>query len=469
MTNKIVCNAEDLTAIADAVRASNGSTNTYNVPELSVAAVNAIGTGGAGVSIDDTLTVSGAAADAKATGDRFAELTAPPETITGRIVQIETDENGPIVIKAGAEVMHAGRNLFEVGKAVNDYVKSKHLLSVDSLSQTMRMRMAASADAHALRGIKIPFSKGSSIRVFTECVGEDLNPVIPIMRVESADGTYVTSGVTGVYNSVVGSFLPENFWLNPTPTSFTFVCNSDVAAYCYIGVQLRSDKGISNGTEINVRVMAEADDFGDSWEAGFLRSYVPIGGLVEIQSVSGMNSIYAKDQSEIVVLNNTSPIAQSVNGKSGVVVLNAKDVGAVDAHKHAERVYNTVADMLNDADLPIGKSARTLGYYSAGDGGAAIYTVDDTDKGYGIACINGYCNIVAEKRMSPKMFGAIANGDYTNTDDTAAFQACLDFCAGRYIVDVTDGSYVIAGVNYIMERLTISQAAGSQKHRAISL
>lgn len=74
MTNKIVCNAEDLTAIADAVRASNGSTNTYNVPELSAAAVNAIGNGGTGVSIDETLTVSGAAADAKVTGDRIAAL-----------------------------------------------------------------------------------------------------------------------------------------------------------------------------------------------------------------------------------------------------------------------------------------------------------------------------------------------------------------------------------------------------------
>jgi lysophospholipase L1-like esterase len=75
MTNKIVCNAEDLTAIADAVRASNGSTNTYNVPELSAAAVNAIGAGGSGVNIDDTLTIAGAAADAKAVGDKVKELT----------------------------------------------------------------------------------------------------------------------------------------------------------------------------------------------------------------------------------------------------------------------------------------------------------------------------------------------------------------------------------------------------------
>lgn len=78
MTEKIICDAEDLTAIADAVRASTGSTETYNVSELSEAAVNAIGSGG--VEIDDTLTVAGAAADSKATGDA---ITALSEEIAG--------------------------------------------------------------------------------------------------------------------------------------------------------------------------------------------------------------------------------------------------------------------------------------------------------------------------------------------------------------------------------------------------
>lgn len=96
MINKIVCNAEDLIAIADAVRASNGSTNTYNVPELSAAAVNAIGTGGAGVSIDDTLTVSGAAADAKVVGDRVAALA---EEMAKSVNGFSPDKNGAVTIK----------------------------------------------------------------------------------------------------------------------------------------------------------------------------------------------------------------------------------------------------------------------------------------------------------------------------------------------------------------------------------
>lgn len=43
MSEKIICNAQDLVAIADAVRASTGSTETYNVSELSEAAVDLIG------------------------------------------------------------------------------------------------------------------------------------------------------------------------------------------------------------------------------------------------------------------------------------------------------------------------------------------------------------------------------------------------------------------------------------------
>ena len=42
MSEKVICDKEDLTAIADAVRTSTGSTGTYNVPELSAAALSPI-------------------------------------------------------------------------------------------------------------------------------------------------------------------------------------------------------------------------------------------------------------------------------------------------------------------------------------------------------------------------------------------------------------------------------------------
>lgn len=101
MSEKILCNKEDLVAIADATRSATGSTATYNVSELSVLAVDMINSGGGSpyavlyteqtltdeqktqarenigagtpVTVDNTLTVSGTAADAKAVGDALAE------------------------------------------------------------------------------------------------------------------------------------------------------------------------------------------------------------------------------------------------------------------------------------------------------------------------------------------------------------------------------------------------------------
>lgn len=46
MTEKIVANKEDLVLIADALREKEGTTTEYNVPELSIAASDAIKNGG---------------------------------------------------------------------------------------------------------------------------------------------------------------------------------------------------------------------------------------------------------------------------------------------------------------------------------------------------------------------------------------------------------------------------------------
>ena len=59
MNEKVICDKEDLTAIANAVRTNTGSSDTYNVSELSVAAVSAIENGGSANSvlyIEQTLT-----------------------------------------------------------------------------------------------------------------------------------------------------------------------------------------------------------------------------------------------------------------------------------------------------------------------------------------------------------------------------------------------------------------------------
>lgn len=397
-----------------------------------------------------------------ALSEEIADITKPPELIaTGRIAQCTTQESAAVIVESDADVIHSGKNLFVVGNSTNDYIKKGYLLSVNPANQTLRMKMTADSYSHALNGYKIPFVKGMNITVCTECVGTDANPLVPVLSVKSSDGTDLTSGVTGKHTSAYGGFVPSNVSDNPPPSIYTFTCDNESASYCCIGVALRTNRGIDVGTEIDIRIMAEVGESVGNWEAGFRREYTPVSGFAEIQTVQGVNNVYASDQSEVAIVAGSSPLVQSVNGKRGIVLLNARDVGAVQDTEAVEAVYSTVEDMLKDAGLAVGKRARTLGYYSADDGGGARYTVDATDAGYGLACVNGYCNIVGQSRMSPKMFGAIGNGDYEKTNDTEAFQACMDFCAGRYVVDITDGCYVIAGVKLYHDK--VYDIAGSHR------
>lgn len=52
MSEKVLCEKSDLVAIADAVREATGSTENYNVSELSAATVEAISAGGSGGNVE---------------------------------------------------------------------------------------------------------------------------------------------------------------------------------------------------------------------------------------------------------------------------------------------------------------------------------------------------------------------------------------------------------------------------------
>lgn len=113
MTEKIICNAEDLVAIADAVRASTGSAVNYNVPELSVAAVDAIGSGGGEDVTAETETYTDLLTDLEAAVDALPDAGSGgsgAETCTVSIQNNEgtigvafyttVDESGNVVYKS---------------------------------------------------------------------------------------------------------------------------------------------------------------------------------------------------------------------------------------------------------------------------------------------------------------------------------------------------------------------------------
>jgi hypothetical protein len=226
MINKIVCNAEDLTAIADAVRASNGSTNTYNVPELSAAAVNAIGAGGSGVNIDDTLTIAGAAADAKVTGDKFKALTeeiaklptgggnadwnaseGEDGYVKNRTHWLERGPYDPILWDGSTE----GRDSVDLS-AVNGqpagsiiaYKISDHVLTKDEISSST---VYASSEGETVQGKLNAVADFVPDAIWT--TGYSLQHLNNNVVSEFAVGTIICTAISGDYTGTMGVVIPS--------------------------------------------------------------------------------------------------------------------------------------------------------------------------------------------------------------------------------------------------------------------
>lgn len=90
-------------------------------------------------------------------------------------------------------------------------------------------------------------------------------------------------------------------------------------------------------------------------------------------------------------------------------------------------IYDTVADMVNDSDLIVGKYAMTAGYYSRDDGGGGLYYIGDTgtvDGGKYITVSNGIAMLITGAEVSAKQFGAVGDGV---TDDYQHLNNALQY------------------------------------------
>lgn len=117
-------------------------------------------------------------------------------------------------------------------------------------------------------------------------------------------------------------------------------------------------------------------------------------------------------------------------------------------HGQLVNVYNNVAEMKQSTRLKVGMAAKTLGYYSANDGGGAYYTIrekadGDVDDGGSVhELANGLVAelIVENGIVNVKQFGAKGDGV---TDDTVVIQNALN--AGSTVI-FPDGIYMVNAV-----------------------
>lgn len=136
-------------------------------------------------------------------------------------------------------------------------------------------------------------------------------------------------------------------------------------------------------------------------------------------------------------------------------------------------VFNNVEEMKASNKVKTGYTLKTLGFYTAGDGGGADYVItndigeDETDEASIIALQNElYAKLLVQDYLNVKQFGA--KGDNV-TDDTEAIQKVINYQKNSVTLN-TDTKcytgvtvYIPKGVYYITEPLVFYTGAGSIK------
>ena len=118
--------------------------------------------------------------------------------------------------------------------------------------------------------------------------------------------------------------------------------------------------------------------------------------------------------------------------------------------------YDTVADMKADTKLKTGDMAITLGYYSVNDSGAGKYKIVNSSSSYYETLDNSLkAELIINKNMNPKMFGAVGN----NTDDLIYINRCIQYSDSMILTEdykvssdiVVTKPIIIDGKNHIIE------------------
>ncbi len=174
---------------------------------------------------------------------------------------------------------------------------------------------------------------------------------------------------------------------------------------------------------------------------------------IVICMTDGTNSVYKKENETKVTLV-TDKVCDILPDKS---VVNFTE------EKEATSTFENVAAMKESSSLVAGKTVKTEGFYSKGDGGGAIYDIVNdsslTADNKTVISLTGSlkAKLVINNTMNVKQFGA--KGDRAN-DDTAAINKALSTQKGK-ILYIPEGDYLVGDVLTVSEK-TLIYGAGEE-------
>ena len=117
--------------------------------------------------------------------------------------------------------------------------------------------------------------------------------------------------------------------------------------------------------------------------------------------------------------------------------------------------FDSVADMKSATNLVNGSYARTLGYYSANDGGESIYKITNTQSQteHQETLNSGlYATLIVKDSVNIKQLGAYGDGNHNDTNAFKTFAnsniKTLIIPSGTYLLnDIVDLEKTLSGNN----------------------
>ena len=127
-----------------------------------------------------------------------------------------------------------------------------------------------------------------------------------------------------------------------------------------------------------------------------------------------------------------------------ITALKAANEAMISVQSINIRTFNSIEEMKASNTLKAGALAKTLGFYTAGDGGGANYVIvnsigeEELDEATLISLQNSlYAKLLIEDYVNVKWFGVKGDGE---TDDTNALQLCFNYIKGG-CVTIPEGTY----------------------------